>query len=76
MLKSTCIFSSNVKSTSLHKPFVLKIKASPMLIRAVLMPEHHPLAFISMTISPREQAYYVFEKELLAIIFAVKRWHA
>ncbi|KAJ0704368.1 putative nucleotidyltransferase, Ribonuclease H [Helianthus annuus] len=57
------------------KPFVVETDASALGIGAVLMQDNHPLAFISKALSPRQQALSVYEKELLAIIYAVKYWH-
>lgn len=45
-----------------------------MGIGAVLMQDQHPLAFISTTLGPKWQKLYVYEKELLAIVFAVQKW--
>lgn len=39
------------------------------------MQDHHPIAFISKALSPRQQALSVYEQELLAILFDVKQWH-
>ena len=41
----------------------------------MLMQEGHPLAYISKALSLRHQGLSVYEKELLAIVFAVKKWH-
>ncbi|GJS00937.1 putative nucleotidyltransferase, ribonuclease H [Tanacetum coccineum] len=39
------------------------------------MQERHPVSFFSRAISPRQSALSVYEKELLAIMMAVKQWH-
>ncbi|XP_076938324.1 uncharacterized protein LOC143606435 [Bidens hawaiensis] len=57
------------------EPFVLETDACRLGIRAVLMQEGHPSAFISRALYPRQQVYSIYEKELLAILFAVKHWH-
>ncbi|KAD2804089.1 hypothetical protein E3N88_37466 [Mikania micrantha] len=49
--------------------------ASSKGIGVVLMQEGHPIAFIIKALSPRQQALSVYERELLAILFAVKYWH-
>nr|GEU50407.1 hypothetical protein [Tanacetum cinerariifolium] len=46
-----------------------------MPLGAVLMQKRHPVSFFSIAISPRQSALSVYEKELLAIIMAVKQWH-
>nr|GEW21105.1 hypothetical protein [Tanacetum cinerariifolium] len=39
------------------------------------MQQHYPIAFISKALAPKHQALSVYEKELLAILLAVKQWH-
>ncbi|KAJ0483339.1 putative nucleotidyltransferase, Ribonuclease H [Helianthus annuus] len=39
------------------------------------MQEGHPIAFISKALSIKQQSLSVYEKELLAILMAVKTWH-
>ena len=38
------------------------------------MQEHHPIAFISRALGPKWEALSVYEKELLAMVFAVQKW--
>lgn len=38
------------------------------------MQESHPLVFISRSLGPKWQKLSVYEKELLAIVFAVQKW--
>ncbi|KAD7117254.1 hypothetical protein E3N88_04522 [Mikania micrantha] len=39
------------------------------------MQDKHPIAFISKALFAKQQALSVYEKELLAILMAVKQWH-
>nr|GEV22261.1 Ty3/gypsy retrotransposon protein [Tanacetum cinerariifolium] len=57
------------------KQFVLEKDASEGGLGTVLMQERHPVSFFSRAISPRQSALSVYEKELLAIMMAVKQWH-
>ena len=56
------------------QPFVLKTDASNKGIGAVLMQNQRPLAFLSKALSPKQQDASTYEKELMAIIFAVTKW--
>ena len=55
--------------------FVIETDASGSGIGAVLMQQGHPLAFISKALSVKHQALSAYDKEMFAILFAVKKWH-
>ena len=38
------------------------------------MQEAHPIAYISKALAPKHQSLSVYEKELLAVVYAVKKW--
>ena len=60
------------------KPFTLTTDASDFAIGAVLSQDQgkgeQPVAYKSRKLSPAEQNYPVHEKELLAIVHAIKLW--
>jgi len=58
-----------------EQEFVVETDASQGGIGAVLMQNGRPLAFISRALSPKNQALSVYEKKLLAILFAIEKWH-
>ena len=39
------------------------------------MQKGHPLAFISKALSAAHQALSIYDKEMLAILMAIKKWH-
>jgi len=63
-------------------PFVVETDASDFALGAVLLqPEnldsivYHPVAYASRKLSKAERNYSTYDKELLGIIFAFKKWH-
>ena len=61
------------------KPFQIEMDASKYATGAVLTQldlnrDRHPISFISKTLSPAEQNYEIYDRELLAIIHALEEW--
>ncbi|XP_070047001.1 uncharacterized mitochondrial protein AtMg00860-like [Nicotiana tomentosiformis] len=54
-------------------PFIVETDASGTSIGAVFMQNDHPIAFISKGLAPRHIILSVYERELLAFVFAVPR---
>ncbi|KAI3382314.1 hypothetical protein SNEBB_001885 [Seison nebaliae] len=60
------------------KPFVLQTDASDVALSAILFQEKdnmlRPIEYLSRSFSKSERNYCVLDKELLAIVFACKKW--
>lgn len=59
----------------LSKPFTVETDVSQYGIGAVLLQGGHLVAYISKALSPKNQLLSVYDKELLALIHAVEKWH-
>lgn len=45
-------------------------------IGVVLMQDKHPIAYINKTLGPKQRDMSIYERELLAIVYAVQKWGA
>lgn len=57
-----------------NKQFVVETDACGSGIGAVLMQEGHPIAYISRHLKGKQAHLSIYEKELLAVVFAVQKW--
>ncbi len=61
------------------KSYILAADASDTGVGAVLMQERdgskHPICYASRKLLPRERAYSVIERECLALVWAVSKFH-
>jgi hypothetical protein len=55
-------------------PFTVETDASDVGLRAVLMLQGRPIAFLSKALGEKNKHISIFEKEFLALIMAVDKW--
>lgn len=73
-LKQALVSAPVLALSNFSKPFVIESDASDKGIGAVLHQDGHPIAFISKALGPRNLGLLVYEKECMAILFAVEHW--
>lgn len=56
------------------KQFIVETDACGVGIGAVLMQDGHPLAYISRHLQGKQLHLSIYEKELLAVVYAVQKW--
>jgi hypothetical protein len=78
-LKKSLIESPILKLPDLEQTFILRVDASDVGLGAVLLQEHedgkYPVAYASRKLLPRERNYSVIEKECLAVVWGVSKFH-
>ena len=78
-LKETFLSTPVIKMPDTAKPFFVMMDASLTASGGVLMQKDsngdlHPCTYHSGTFSPAEQNYNIYNRELLAVIQALKEW--
>jgi hypothetical protein len=73
-LKSTLAQAPVLGIPDFTKVFTIKTDASSSGIGAMLQQQGHPLAYISKALGPKNLGLSIYEKECLAILFAVDHW--
>ena len=57
------------------KQLVIQCDASNLGLGAALLQDDRPIAYASRALTDTETRYAVIEKEMLAIVFALEKWH-
>jgi hypothetical protein len=73
-LKVALIHAPVLSIPNFTKEFVIETDASGVGIGAVLQQEGHPIAFISKALGPKNRGLSTYDKECLAILFAIEHW--
>ncbi|WVZ64260.1 hypothetical protein U9M48_013810 [Paspalum notatum var. saurae] len=56
-------------------PFTIETDACDTGMGAVLMQSGRPVAYLSKSFGPVHKQYSIYEKEFLAVIMAIEKWH-
>lgn len=73
-LKKALVSAPILAIPDFTKVFVVETDASKIRIRAVFMQESHPITYMNRALGPKWPILSVYEKELLALVFAVQKW--
>ncbi|XP_038704764.1 uncharacterized protein LOC120000718 [Tripterygium wilfordii] len=73
-LKSLMVSPQVLALPDFNIPFTMECDASGLGVGAVLQQAGKPIAFYSQTLGPRNQSLSTYEKELIALVSAVKKW--
>ena len=79
-LKETFLLAPVIKMPDISQQFFVMTNASLTALGGILMPKDsngdlHPCAYHSAIFSPAERNYDIYNRELLAVIQALKEWH-
>lgn len=68
-----------LRAPDLSKEFILRTDASDKCLGAVLLQEYderlHPVSYASRKLLPREAGYSAIERECLAVVWAIQKFH-
>ena len=73
-LKQAMTKASVLSLPNFSKLFVIETDASNSGLGAVLLQEKHPVAFFSKALGTRASLKPIYDKELMAIVFAILKW--
>lgn len=74
-MKTTLTSTPVLALPNMQQLFIIEMDDSQTGIGVVLMQNQHPKAIISKTLSPKNQLLSIYDKELLAVVHAIDRWH-
>ena len=74
MLKTALIKALVLALPDYSKVFIVEVDASKGGIGTILIQDGHPLAFLSKQLSPKKQQLSIYDRKMLAILQAIKKW--
>ena len=74
-LKQTIHEDMKLRYFSPNDPFELEVDASLLGLGAALIQDGKPIAFASKALTPAESRYANIEREMLAVVFGLERFH-
>nr|GEW49337.1 hypothetical protein [Tanacetum cinerariifolium] len=72
-LKEAMITTSVLSLPNFNREFVVETNACDVGIGAVLLQDGHTIAYMNKALSPKHQALSTYEKEFLAVLFALEK---
>jgi hypothetical protein len=75
-LKTSLIQAPIFTLPDFSKPFCIETDASTFGVGAVLMQNHHPIAYVSKALGHRLRGLSTYEKEYVAILLIVEHWRS
>ena len=73
-LKEVMTQVSVLAMPNFQRPFVVETDASHQGLGDVILQDKHPIAYYSKTLGVRASNKAIYEKELMAIVFAILKW--
>lgn len=73
-LQKATIESPTLRYFNVNKPLVIQADASSFALGATIMQSGHPISYASKVLTTSQRNYSQIEKEMLAIVFACKRF--
>jgi len=74
-LKRVLLSPTVLKYFDKSKPITIQVDASQRGLGAALLQEHGPIEYASKTLSDTESRYSNIEREMLAVVFGLERFH-